>query len=159
MAFLKKNQVANDQERIITLLPASKYKSVIVIIEKAEQIRHNVLHQAFPAATFSFLTIRSSKEDSSSGHNYTFHKSDKRFRKIKNDRLKSLLRTKFDLLIDLSDRQNLSYFSETINASLKTGCFDRVNNYNFDILVKNSPSMEDIVINIAKQIDKLTLNN
>ncbi|MFK8039022.1 MAG: hypothetical protein AB8B74_12075 [Crocinitomicaceae bacterium] len=154
MPFTKNNHI----ERKINLLPVIQYKNIIVIINKAEQIRHNQLHLLFSNASFSFLTLRSEKTDDSNGLNFTLHKSDFRFGTLKNDRLKILIKQEFDLLIDLSNNKNLSYFSRVINAGLKTGCFNRANNQNFDLLVKHQDSIEKIINDIANQINILTTN-
>ena len=145
-------------DRQIKLLPSHHYESVILIINKAEQIRHNALHQLFPSAKFTFLTLRNEKADDSSGLNYTYHKSDFRIGALKNERLKMLLTNTFDLLIDLSDHQKLSYFSRQINANLKAGCFDKNNNQSFDLFVQKNPNSEEVLNSIADQINKLTLN-
>lgn len=145
-------------ERKIHLLPTKMYHNIVVIINKAEQIRHNQFHLLFSNANFTFLTLRSEKKDDSNGLNFTFHKSDFRLGVIRNERLKTLLNQEFDLLIDLSNHKNLSYFSQNIDASLKVGCFDKSNNQNFDLLVKNHESVANIVDDLAKQINTLTLN-
>lgn len=158
MKLSKKYRSINPEDRKINLLPTNMYETVLVIINKAEQIQHNLLHQAFPAASFSFLSMRNEKQDRSSGSNYTLHKSDIRFGRIKNDRLKTLVNTNFDLLIDLSEHSKLNDFSQVLNANLKAGCFDKQQNNNLDILVKYSLTLKDVVKDIAQQIDKLTLN-
>lgn len=145
-------------ERKINLLPTNLYESIVVIINKAEQIRHNQFHLLFSNASFTFLTLRSEKTDDSNGLNFTLHKSDLRFGSIKNERLKTLLNQKFDLLIDLSNHTKLSYFSRNINANLKAGCFDKKSNQDFDLLVKHNESVANIVDDLAKQINILTLN-
>lgn len=157
MIFQKKNK-SKEEDRKIILLPAAQYESIIVIIDKAEQIRHNQLHKLFPVATFSFLTTRSEKEDKSSGQNYTFRSSDRRFGMIKNERLKELLQRNFDLLIDLSDQSKLSLFSKIINANLKVGVFDKEENFNFDLLIKKTDAVEQMLESIAGQLNILTLN-
>jgi len=159
MTFSNLKSSSNQSVRIIKLLPLNAYKSILVIIDKAEQIRHNQFHQKFPCADFTFLTIRSEKQDDSSGKNYTFHKNDKRFGKIKNDRLLSLMALNFDLIIDLSEKKDLKYFCENISANLKAGCFNTDLNFNLDLLVNNTGTTENVIDNLAKQIQKLTLNN
>ncbi len=142
----------------INLVPSHLYESVILIINKAEQIRHNALHHLFPSAKFTFLTLRTEKTDNSSGLNYTLHKSDFRIGILRNDRLKTLLKNEFDLLIDLSDHPKLSYFSLNINANLKAGCFNKYNNQHFNLFVENHEDSEIVLKLIEEQINKLTLN-
>lgn len=155
MAITLKNK---DQDRIINLIPTNLYKTALVIIDKAEEINHNQLHQLFPAANFSFLSMRAEKQDKGTGQNYTLHGSDLRFGFLKNDRLKALLRTNYDILIDLSNHKKLHYFSSRALANLKTGCFDKPNNHIYDLLVNKYDTNKEIVEAITKQIDKLTLN-
>ncbi|MFK8045136.1 MAG: hypothetical protein AB8B72_06560 [Crocinitomicaceae bacterium] len=159
MASNKSKILSSDQNRTIKLLPLLSYKSILVIIDKAEQIRHNQLHHTFPSAEFTFLTIRTERQDKSSGKNYTFHSGDKRFGKVKNDRLLTLLSLQFDLLMDLSHNKNLKYFCRNVPANLKAGCFNSDSNYNLDLLVNNRGTVENLIDGIAEQIHKLTLNN
>ncbi|MDX1350157.1 MAG: hypothetical protein R3279_07920 [Putridiphycobacter sp.] len=158
MSVLKKKEGMDVPDRKIILLPADQCRTVLVIINKAEQIRHNQLHQLFPKAIFTFLTVRSEKKDNSSGQNFTFHKSDIRFGRVKNERLKDLMAIDFDLLIDLSEHPKLARFSTKLIAHLRAGTFDKTHNYNFDLLVKNSTAIEEIINTIAKQLNLLTLN-
>ncbi|MFD1550673.1 hypothetical protein DNU06_06295 [Putridiphycobacter roseus] len=157
---MKTKNSYNPDARNIALLPRPAYKEVLVIISKSEQINHNLLHQYFPNATFSFLSNRTEKEDNSKGMNYTLHKKDFFFKTLKNERLKNLTKKTFDLLIDLNeDNDKLIYFVENINAGLKIGCFNKPNNHLYDILTKPSLEIVDVVNSMVKQLDILTLNN
>ncbi len=157
---MKTKNTYNPEARNIVLLPRTEYKDIIVIINKPEQINHNLFHQYFPNATFSFLSNRTEKEDNSKGMNYTLHKKDFFFRTLKNERLKNLTKKSFDLLIDLNEvNDKLIYFVENINANLKIGCFDKPKNHLFDILTKPADEIVDVINAMVKQIDILTLNN
>ena len=155
--FSKSSQKSNPDRKII-LLERKNYNQVIVLIDNPENIVHNVLHKLFPNAEFSFLTNRSEKVDISTGNNFTVHKKDFKFAKLKNDRLVDLLSQRFDLLIDLSnENNNLKYFTDRIQSNLKVGCFDTTKNYHYDLLVAKSDNIKEILHQIEKQIDLLTV--
>ena len=153
----KASNTYRPDDRNIKILPRVDYKTVLVIIDKPEQINHNLFHQLFPHAEFSFLSNRTEKEDNSNGFNYTCHKKDFFFKKLKNDRLANLLNKSFDLLIDLNETNTkLMYFTENIEAGLKMGCFNQPYNFQFDMLVEPSSEIANIIKTMVKQIDVLT---
>jgi len=158
MALFSKLKSSKNNDRDITLLKRDEYKSIIVLIDNPENIVHNLLHKSFINADFSYLTNRSEKLDISTGNNYTFHKKDLTFAKVKNERLSNLLTLKFDLLIDLSQQNDsLKYFTERLNAGLKIGCFDTTKNFFYDLLVEKKETIGEILKQMEQQIDLLTI--
>lgn len=139
------------------LVPISLIKKVIIIVDKPERIRHNQLIKSFPNSEFTFLTNRTEKVDNSTGNNFTIHRKDFSFTKLKNERIKLLLETDFDLLIDLNlNKGNLKKIAKQVKSTLKCGCFDTPKNGYLDLLVKQNNDLAEVILSIQKQIDLLT---
>lgn len=152
----KGNKINNNRKRIISILPLKSYKSILIInfnqLDHArEQVKNN-----FSNSQIETLNLRKQKEDNSDFNEFTLHKSDKKFWKIKNEKLLSLLSKKYDLIIYNNDiTEALIKFSSKIEGNLIVGPDNMDNNYLLDILIQPEKNETEYINKIAHQINLL----
>jgi hypothetical protein len=152
----KAKNVSSNKNRQISILSLEKYENILLInFEQLKQVKE-VVKSNFSNSQIDTLNLRLQKEENYADGDYTFHKSDKKFWRIKNENLIKLLSKRFDLIIYSNNTpEALIKFSNKIESKLIIGPDDMDNNFILDILIR--PSMDEIeyINKIANQINIL----
>lgn len=152
----KGKNISNNKNREISILPLERYKEILLInFEQLKKVKE-VVKSNFSNSKIDTLNLRHQKEENYTDGEYTFHKSDKKFWRIKNENLIKLLSKNFDLII-YSDNtlEALIKFSNKIESKLIIGPDDMDNNFILDILIKPSTDEVEYINKIANQINIL----
>jgi len=152
--FLNKKINSSEEVREIIIQPIEKYRNIIVVSNSSDHDLLIQLSKLFQSAKISILYIRKEKEDKSKTNEYTVHIKDFAMNALKNEKLKNLVKEKFDLLIDMSDNKTeLNFIVKNIQSTLKIGKYNSPKSYLYDLLIEFGSNTNDFTQNINKHLN------
>ncbi len=164
--FITKNSIrrktkATRPKRRPQLRKLSEFKRLLVIAENNKSELLQPLNKVFKTAKIDFLYIRSTKEDESEKGKYSVHLVDFNLTgKSKNEKLTHLLRTPFDLILDLStENELLAYLLQQVNSGFIIGQTNAANAFMYDLMVAQSSDELAFIKTVEEQLKRLTTND
>lgn len=158
-AFLKKKGKVTGSRQVVLMAPSAA-KTVLLVSNTEDKSLKRKVEELFENASVYHLFPREIKEDRSVGFYYSVHSSDFNLTgNVKNDKLLVLLKTRVDILLDLSfGSEQLDYFVLQGNAGLKIGRMDsdKAEEYDLQLTFQNSEIKN--VENIYEKLNTLTQN-
>jgi hypothetical protein len=127
-------------KRTARLLSPEKVNSLLYIADENPVHFKEEIQRQFPHAQISFLYPRKEKNsDAPQGH-YDYHNADLNLTgKIKSDKLNEVLRTRFDLILDLSDRNPIGDFLfRQLEYGFSIGCSIKDQEEKHDLIIRGS---------------------
>ena len=150
----KKN---NASKRTVRLKLPGKFETVLIVSEvNNEQVLRSAA-AVFPNAEIKALSVRTKKHDESPQFRYTIHPVDFSLTgALKNDKLKRLFNTNFDLIVDLSEESVLlKHFLGGLKSELVVGKMGSPNEDLHDLLLEPGDNDESFLITIKTQLNLL----
>ena len=132
-----------------------KIKAIKKLATKSDLIKQVELK--FINAEVNGLYFRKSKEDNSAQFRYSVHPSDFNFTAtIKNDKLKKLTQSRFDLVVDLSSEPKIFVeFVSILNANLIISVLGKEDEKLCDLFFEFGKSEIDYIDNCVKKLNLL----
>lgn len=157
--FLKKKSkktVAKNRQVKIKL--PQEFLKVLIISNSENESLFKSAETVFVNAELNALFLRKQKEDNSSQFRYSVNSSDFNLTGgLKNDKLTKLLRSHFDLVIDLSnDSELLKYFLQTIESDLVIGKLGNAVDELHDLFFEFGSNEENFLTTIKTQLNHLS---
>ena len=157
---LIKHITGNADRKLLSLGNIDSYKKILFVSEEERESYKSTVQKFFPKSKVHHLYLRPIKTDRTIGHNYSIHESDFNIAgKLKNDKLRLLRKTNFDLILDLTESSvYLNYFIYEIPSKLIIGRIDAENSKLHDLYVEYGTNDDEFLTNITNQIALLTEN-
>ena len=146
------------QKRQAKLVSPENVLSLLVMANEDPDYLSGELRRLFPNARISYCYPRSEKNSTAPQGAYDYHPSDLNLTgKVKSDKLQELLRSSFDLVLDLSDKNLIGdYLFQQLKLGFSIGfsCYDQDEKH--DLIVRGNT---DAVTCIQAAKQHLTLLN
>jgi hypothetical protein len=117
------------QKRLARLVPPEDVLTLLIMANEDPHYLSGELRRLFPNARISYCYPRSQKTSEAPQGTYDYHPSDLNLTgKVKSDKLQELLRSSFDLVLDLSDKNLIGDFlfqQIKVGFSIGFSCFDQ----------------------------------
>lgn len=159
-AFIKRKKAKRSKKRVPILKPLDAYKEILIFSNEDKSALTDVISTIFKQAKITFCYERYQKEDDTGLNSYSYHLGDLNLTgKIKNDKLNQLVQTPFDLVLDLSNEEQLPLFIlEKLNQSFMIGKKGLEKVYLYDLIIENYEKDGDFLNTIKQQITLLSKN-
>lgn len=153
---IKKLHVQNEQ-RSVHIKKPEQFSKILVVAQAENNELIKQVELKFINAEVNGLFQRRNKNDESSQFRFSVHPSDFNFTAtIKNDKLKKLLQTKFDLIVDLSSKSELlTEIVQCLNSDLSIGILGQEAEKCCDLFFEFGKNEKEFIEHCAKQLNLL----